>query len=124
MWFNAETSEETYLDGEMLRSSGTSWNDRDTSFKNPSAGFVSATDALKAVCEANSYDWNPESWISVGKSGIYTGYFLVNKDNSEASKEEISEWKEGNARLWACYLHVVLQVRTCRPLTEEEAKIR
>jgi hypothetical protein len=124
MRFNAETVEETYLDGEMLHSSGTSWNDRDTSFKNPGEGFASATDALKAVCEANGYDWNPESWISVDDSGIYTGYFMVRYDNSEASKEDISEWREGNARLWACYIHVVLQVRTNRPLTEEEAKIK
>lgn len=104
-----------------------SWNDRELGFRNHPAGYASIEEALKAVCESNSFDYRKEQWIAFGpdygdEMSRFDGDYLVDVNNSEASKDEIEEWKKGGKKLWNCHLAVNLEIRTSRELTEDEAR--
>ena len=89
-----------------------------TSSDNPVSGrFDTIEDALKAVCEANFFDYVPANCHNVGRdmpeeAGRFD-IFMVDAD-------DIEEWKAGRKRLWSCQISVYLGVCTQRDLMPEE----
>jgi len=80
---------------------------------------------LKAICEANCFDYKPDSWCNwLAESGEEAGRFdfvtLVCEDNTEACQSEIEEWKHGKRKLYECLIVARLSVRSVRELTSEE----
>ena len=87
--------------------------------------FNTIEDALKAVCDANYFDYVPANCNNVGMdipedAGRFDISVMVNANNSEATKYDIEEWKAGRKRLWSCQILVYLGVCTQRDLTPEE----
>lgn len=97
-----------------------------TSMDNPVRGrFDTIEDALKAVCEANCFNYVPANCHNVGRdipeeAGCFDISVMVDADNCEATRSEIEEWKAGRKRLWACQVSVYLGVCSERDLTPEE----
>lgn len=97
----AYTTEDVFLDGDTIE------------------------DAIKAVCDANVFDYVPSNCQNVGKdwpdeAGRFDISFMVDVNNSEATKYDIEEWKAGRKRLWSCQISVYLGVCAERDLTPEE----
>ena len=118
--YDCESVEDNYENGESL-SPDSSWTSGDTGFKNDAEGYATVLDALEAVCRNENFDFVRENWTSRGTEcgeeyGLFNGNVLVDDDNSQASPSEIEKWKKGEKRLWSCYLHVRLEVRTVREL--------
>ena len=119
----AETCEDSFEHGELPDSVGSSWSSKDL----PVNGrFDTIEEALKAVCEANGFDYNREDWLNWAtefgedEAGRFSLSVLVDNNNSEASESEIAEWREGKTRLWNCDLNVYLGVVAERELTMDE----
>lgn len=91
-----------------------------TSSDNPVIGrFDTIEDALKAVCEANFFDYNCNNVIPE-EAGRFDISVMVDADNCEATEHDIEEWKDGRKRLWSCQVSVYLGVCAERDLTPEE----
>ena len=117
----AYTTEDIFGRGEV-GNTNFAWS----SIENPIRGrFDTIEDALKAVCEANCFDYVPENCHNVGRdmpeeAGRFDISVMVDEDNYEATRSEIEEWKDGRKRLWACQVSVYLGVCSERDLTPEE----
>ncbi len=120
-YYAAYTTEDVFAQGEVGKTC-CAW----TSSDNPVDGrFDTIEDALKAVCEANCYDYVPANCLNYGKdmpeeAGRFDIAVMVDADNCEATPSEIEEWKAGRKRLWSCQLSVYLGVCAERDLTPEE----
>lgn len=124
--YGCESTEDDFEKGESTEASST-WTSSDSRFRNAPGGYATVEDALKAVCEAESFDWDRSAWISWGEEsgedfGRFDGGFMVDADNCQASASEIEAWKKGEKRLWSCLVTVELEVRAVREMTEDEAK--
>ena len=98
------------------------WSSRDNRIEGV---FNTIEDALKAVCEANCFDYVPANCHNVGRdipeeAGRFDISVMVDADNCEATEHDIEEWKAGRKRLWSCQISVYLGVCTQRDLTPEE----
>lgn len=119
--YTAYTTEYVFLEGEVGKTNF-AWSSDD----NPIRGrFDTIEDAIKAVCDANYFDYVPSNFQNVGKdwpeeAGRFDISFMVDVNNSEATKYDIEEWKAGRKRLWSCQISVYLGVRAERDLTPEE----
>lgn len=119
--YTAYTTEDVFLEGEVGKTNF-AWSSDD----NPIRGrFDTIEDAIKAVCDANYFDYVPSNFQNVGKdwpeeAGRFDISFMVDVNNSEATKYDIEEWKAGRKRLWSCQISVYLGVRAERDLTPEE----
>lgn len=119
--YAAYTTEDVFDQGEVGKTC-CAW----TSSDNPVDGrFDTIEDALKAVCEANCYDYVLANCLNFGKdmrgeAGRFDISVMVDSDNCEATRSEIEEWKAGRKRLWSCQLSVYLGVCAERDLTPEE----
>ena len=119
--YTAYTTEDVFDRGEIGLTC-CAWSSRD----NPVSGrFATIEDALKAVCEANCFDYVPANCLNFGKdmpeeAGRFDISVMVDADNCEATKSEIEAWKQGRKRLWACQVSVYLGVCAERDLTPEE----
>ena len=119
--YTAYTTEYVFLEGEV-GNTNFAWSSDD----NPIRGrFDTIEDAIKAVCDANYFDYVPSNFQNVGKdwpeeAGRFDISFMVDVNNSEATKYDIEEWKAGRKRLWSCQISVYLGVRAERDLTPEE----
>ena len=119
--YAAYTTEDVFAQGEVGKTQ-CAW----TSSDNPVDGrFDTIEDALKAVCEANFFDYVPANCLNYGKdmpeeAGRFDIAVMVDSDNCEATASEIEEWKAGRKRLWSCQLSVYLGVCAERDLTFEE----
>ena len=97
-----------------------------TSSDNPVIGrFDTIEDALKAVCEANFFDYVHANCHNVGRdmpeeAGRFVISVMVNAENCEATEHDIEEWKAGRKRIWSCQISVYLGVCTQRELMPEE----
>ena len=117
----AYTTEDVFCEGEVGETSF-AWS----SIDNPIRGrFDTIEDAIKAVCDANFFDYVPANCLNVGKdwpdeAGRFDISFMVDVNNCEASERDIEEWKAGRKRLWNCQLSVYLGVCAERDLTPEE----
>ena len=117
----AYTTEDVFLEGEV-GTTNCAWSSDD----NPIRGrFDTIEDAIKAVCDANGFDYVPSNCQNVGKdwpdeAGRFDISFMVDVNNSEATKYDIEEWKAGRKRLWSCQISVYLGVCAERDLTPEE----
>lgn len=119
--YTAYTTEDIFDKGEV-GATLCAWSSRD----NPvDRRFDTLEDALKAVCEANCFDYVPDNCLNFGKdmqeeAGRFDISVMVDADNCEATRSEIKEWKAGRKRLWACQVSVYLGVCAERDLTPEE----
>lgn len=119
--YTAYTTEYVFLEGEVGKTNF-AWSSDD----NPIRGrFDTIEDAIKAVCDANYFDYVPSNFQNVGKdwpeeAGRFDISFMVDVNNCEATKYDIEEWKAGRKRLWSCQISVYLGVRAERDLTPEE----
>ena len=119
--YTAYTTEYVFLEGEVGKTNF-AWSSDD----NPIRGrFDTIEDAIKAVCDANYFDYVPSNFQNVGKdwpeeAGRFDISFMVDVNNSEATKYDIEEWKAGRKRLWSCQISVYLGVCSERDLTPEE----
>ena len=119
--YTAYTTEDVFDLGEVGKTN-CAWSSRD----NPVDGrFDTIEDALKAVCDANCFDYVPANCLNFGKdmpeeAGRFDISVMVDADNCEATKSEIEAWKQGRKRLWACQVSVYLGVCAERDLTPEE----
>ena len=117
----AYTTEDVFLEGEVGKTSF-AWSSND----NPIRGrFDTIEDAIKAVCDANYFDYVPSNFQNVGKdvpdeAGRFDISFMVDVNNCEATKYDIEEWKAGRRRLWSCQISVYLGVCAERDLTPDE----
>lgn len=117
----AYTTEDVFLEGEVGKTNF-AWS----SEENPVRGrFDTIEDAIKAVCDANYFDYVPDNCLNFGKdmpeeAGRFDISVMVDVNNSEATKYEIEEWKAGRRRLWSCIISVYLGVCSERDLTFEE----
>lgn len=98
------------------------WSSRDNRIEDC---FNTIEDALKAVCDANCFDYIPSNCHNVGRdipeeAGRFDISVMVDVNNCEATEHDIEEWKAGRKRLWACQIYVYLGVCTQRDLTPEE----
>ncbi len=119
-WFSASTEEDSYKDGILPNSSGSSWGEGDMGFK--SGYYRTIEDALKAVCEANYFDYDPDSW-EYFEDGQFNGQFMVDVNNSEATDGDIEEWKKGRKRLWCCDISVHIKKQSlAEDVTDEECE--
>lgn len=120
-YYSAECTEDDFNKGEVGRATSY-WTSKDLPVE---GGFSSVSDALKAICSANCFDYQPEGWINwLEEYGDDAGRFdfqvLVCDDNTEASKSEIEAWKNGEIKLYNCYIVAHLSVRSIRQLTTVE----
>lgn len=120
--YAAHTVEDVFDKGE-IGDPGCSWTSRDL----PVEGrFATIADALSAVLDANSFTDRPDAWLNWAKdygedeAGRFTFSTLVDADNCEATPSDIERWKNGEKRLWSCYIDVYLAVVAERELTGEE----
>ena len=117
----AYTTEDVFCEGEVGKTNF-AWSSND----NPIRGrFDTIEDAIKAVCDANYFDYVPSNFQNVGKdvpeeAGRFDISFVVDVNNREATKYDIEEWKAGRKRLWSCQISVYLGVCSERDLTPEE----
>lgn len=117
----AYTTEDVFLEGEVGKTNF-AWSSND----NPIRGrFDTIEDAIKAVCDANYFDYVPSNFQNVGKdapeeAGRFDISVMVDVNNCEATKYDIEEWKAGRKRLWSCQISVYLGVCAERDLTLEE----
>ena len=123
--YAAYTTEDVFDRGEVGLTR-CSWSSSD----NPVIGrFDTIEDALKAVCEANFFDYVPANCHNVGRdipedAGRFDiSVMMVDADNCEATEHDIEEWKAGRKRLWACQISVYLGVCAERDLTPEEVAV-
>lgn len=77
------------------------------------------------MCENNYFKYVSKNWIDFGKAyeeeyGRFDGDVLVNEENSEASPDEIEEWKKGEKRLLNCHILVRLEIRSVRPFGPDD----
>ena len=99
-----------------------------TSSDNPVIGrFDTIDDALKAVCDANCFDYVPANCHNVGRdipeeAGRFDISIMVDADNCEATEHDIEEWKAGRKRLWSCQISVYLGVCTQRDLMPSDLR--
>lgn len=123
--FWCETVEDSYEGGETGENSF-AWNDRDMRFENPAEGYATVAEALAAVCKANYFDFDIDSWTSFADEsgeddfGRFDSDVLVLAGNSEASQHEIERWRKGEIPLWNCHITVHLEVRTVRKMTKDD----
>ena len=119
--YTAYTTEDVFLEGEVGKTNF-AWSSED----NPIRGrFDTIEDAIKAVCDANCFDYIPANCQNVGKdlpeeAGRFDISVMVDVNNCEATKYDIEEWKAGRKRLYSCLLSVYLGVCAERDLTPEE----
>ena len=119
--YAAYTTEDVFDRGE-IGLTHCAWTSRD----NPVNGrFDTIEDALKAVCDANCFDYVPANCHNVGRdmpeeAGRFDISVMVDTDNCEATEHDIEEWKAGRKRLWSCQISVYLGVCAERNLTTEE----
>lgn len=119
--YTAYTTEDVFLEGEV-GNTNFAWSSDD----NPIRGrFDTIEDAIKAVCDANYFDYVPSNFQNVGKdwpeeTGRFDISVMVDVNNCEATKYDIEEWKAGRKRLYSCQLSVYLGVCAERDLTPEE----
>ena len=120
----AYTTEDIFGCGEV-GNTNFAWSSED----NPIRGrFDTIEDAIKAVCDANYFDYFPSNFQNVGKdmpeeAGRFDISFMVDVNNCEATEYDIEEWKAGRKRLWSCVISVHLGVCTQRDLTPEEVAV-
>lgn len=123
--YSAE-SEEDIFDKGLTGRVGSWWCNSDC----PADGrYFSVESALKAVCEANCFDYDREDWecdpCDEGEVGRFDADFLVDEQNSQVVPKcdgaKIEAWKRGEARLWNCHVSVHLEVSAePRPLELDE----
>lgn len=85
--------------------------------------FDSVRAALEAVCKANGFEFDPNSWEKREGESCFDGCFMVDENTSEATRSEIEAWKNGEKRLWTCNLAVKLVAVVERDLVDEELAI-
>ena len=122
--YSAE-SEEDIFDKGLTGRVGSWWCNSDC----PADGrYYSVESALKAVCEANCFDYKKSDWendpCDEGEVGRFDADFLVDVENRQVSPDEtekIEAWKRGEVRLWNCHVAVYLEVSAeNRPLELDE----
>lgn len=114
----AETTEDSYKNGELLNGSGTWWTNKDC----PAEGyFDTISDALNAISKANYFDTTKWEWDDYNET-FYTDV-LVDVDNSEASKSEIEMWKKDKVRLWNCRLTATIK-KQGEPVSLDEEDVK
>ena len=117
----AYTTEDVFDRGEVEKTN-LAWSSDD----NPIRGrFDTIEDAIKAVCDANFFEYVPSNFLNVGKdvpkeAGRFDISFMVDVNNCEATKSEIEEWENGRMRLWSCQISVYLGVCAYRDLTNDD----
>lgn len=119
--YTAYTTEYVFLEGKV-GNTNFAWSSDDNPIRER---FDIIGDALKAVCDANCFDYIPANCQNVGKdwpeeAGRFDISVMVDVNNSEATKYDIEEWKAGRKRLWSCQIYVYLGVCAERDLTPEE----
>ena len=122
--FWCETTEDNYETGEDPGKHGASWGNWGINF-DTGRPFDTVGQALAAVCESNCFKYVPKSWIDFGKEygdeyGRFDGDVLVDDENTEATPDEIEEWKKGEKRLWNCHIVVRLEIRSIRPFGPDD----
>jgi len=120
-YYDATCTEDDWKNG-IVGSTTSYWTNRDCRVE---GSYSSVSDALKAICEANCFDYKPDSWCNwLAEYGEEAGRFdfvtLVCEDNTEACPSEIEEWKQGKRKLYECLIVARLSVRSVRELTSEE----
>lgn len=114
----AETTEDSYKNGELPSSHGSWWSDRDC----PAKGyFDTISDALNAISKANYFDAAKWEWDDY--NGTFFTDVLVDVDNSEASEPEIEAWKKGGTRLWNCRLTATIK-KQGEPVSLDEEDVK
>ena len=119
--YAAFTTEDVFDRGEVGLTR-CAWSSRDNRIEGV---FNTIEDALKAVCEANFFDYVHANCHNVGRdmpeeAGRFDISVMVDAENCEATEHDIEEWKAGRKRLWACQISIYLGVCTHRDLTPEE----
>ena len=122
--FWCESTEDNYETGEDPSRRGAAWGNKDIGF-DKDRPFDTVGQALAAVCESNGFEYAPKSWIDFGKEygeehGRFDGDVLVDDDNTEATPDEIEEWKKSEKRLWNCHILVRLEIRSVRPFGHDD----
>ena len=107
--FCAYTEEDTYENGCIPDTNQFGWDSHDMSFR--SGFYPTIEDALKAVCEACYFDYDPNDW-EYDEGGRFCGQFMVDVNNSQADDADLEKWREGKKRLWCCDLDVFVKVQT------------
>ena len=97
------------------------WTARDLPVE---GGFASVSDALRAICAANCFDFSPDRWHRFDdEPGRFDFCVSVDADNCEACAADFDAWRRGERKLYNCDISAYLAVRSVRQLTEEEAAI-
>ena len=97
------------------------WTARDLPVE---GGFASVSDALRAICAANCFDFSPDRWQRFDdEPGRFDFCVSVDDDNCEACAADFDAWRRGERKLYNCDISAYLAVRSVRQLTEEEAAI-
>lgn len=125
-WFECETYLDKYDQGEV-GGLCCNWTLDDMSF-DFDAEYDSVADALKAVCDANFFDFIPGGWdVDPDDPSRFSTSVLVDEDSCQVSPDTDSvryeEWKRGECDFFSCHVSVRLEVRASRGLTREEARL-
>ena len=120
----ADCCEDVYDKGEVGETTS-SWTNKELPVK---GRFKTVEDALKAVCEANYFDFDIKGWLNWGENfgedyGRFDCDFMVDNENCEANEYDKEKWKAGEKKLYACRVHVWLKVQTERDLAPTECEI-
>ena len=118
--FFCQSCEDDYFNGCGLKIDS-SWDE--SGFGVAGKTFDSVDEALKAVCKENCFDYEKDGWERFDEdypdATRFDSCFMVDEDNSQASSEQIEEWKKGERRLWCCNVSVWLCVRQDLPIPED-----
>lgn len=123
-WFVCETYLDKYDQGEV-GGPRCGWTSRDLHFDSDMA-YDSAADALKAVCDANFFDFIPDGWkVDPDDPSRFSTSVLVDEDSCQvdpgSDPARYEEWKRGSRELFSCHVSVQLEVHASRGLTREES---
>lgn len=91
--------EDDYKDGYSIHTFG-GWDNDDLPIRGE---FDTIEDTLKALCKQNCFDFSKDIFDLELEQGTIKAFtsFLVDKDNAEASKYEIEQWKQGKMKLYS-----------------------
>ena len=122
------TEQDSFTDGLLCDGGSSGWSITDLPVKQ--GPYDTADDAIRAICSANGFDYNPGAWINFGTDcsgdpedySRFDGDLLVTEDNSQATPDDIELWKKNKKKLWNCHIVILLEIRTVRGFTKEEAE--
>lgn len=114
-WFCAASYEDSYGNGEEIRSSSY-WDASDLQLDLKPV-FDSVEEIQRYILKENCCDieknmkyWNREDCNTDDDPYLaeYWNTVMVDEDNYEADEDAVEEWKKGKRRLWACHLHLTI----------------